>query len=158
MVTLVTGCNLSTRNQSSVQQTVKVHLWTIGSPFLKSEARSGLFEAKGYSTCHWLKDSPHCMDLKLRNFTILPETNSMQMHGGAFMQATLVPGLQEIEESVGSLRPKKFRRLIHMSQLKRKQVIIAELESRERMKKNGRVNLKRQRRAKFRKKLHKVQK
>lgn len=144
-------------NQTSVEKTVKVHLWTMGSPFLKSNEQAGLFQAKGYSLCHWLKDSPHCMDLKLRNFSVLPELNTMEVHGGAFMPARLVDGLKQIEESMGELRPKKFRRLIHLTEMRRSEAIAAELKSQEEMKKKGKLGFRKRRKAKFRKRLHKME-
>lgn len=129
----------------------------MGSPFLKSNERAGLFTAKGYSLCDWIKDSPHCMDLKLRNFSVLPEFNTMEVRDGAFMPARLVAALSQIEESMGELRPKKFRRLIHLSEMRRSEAIAAELKAKEQLKKKGKLAVKRRRRVKLRKRLHKIE-
>lgn len=149
-VTLTTGGKGCTSNQTSVEQTVKVHLWTMGSPFLRSE-RPGVFKSKGYSLCHWLKDSPHCMDLKLRNFAVLPEFNTMEVHNGAFMPARLVAGLQQIEQSMGELKPKKFRKLIHLTQMQRSEKIAAELKAKEEMMRKGLLDNKGRRKARVKK-------
>ncbi|KAI5055837.1 hypothetical protein GOP47_0029358 [Adiantum capillus-veneris] len=155
-VVLTTGGKGSTtHNETSIEQTIKVHLWTIGSPFLKSET-PGIFKSKGYSLCHWLKDSPHCMDLKLRNFAVLPEFNTMEVHNGAFMPVRLVAGLQQIEQSVGELRPKKFRKLIHLTQMQRADVIAAELKAKEEMIRKGLLDSKGRRKAWMRKRLRKM--
>lgn len=129
-VTLVTGCSRNTSNQLSVEQTIKVHLWTMGSPFLNSKIRTGVLVAKGHSLRMWLKDSSHCTNLELKNFSVLPEVNSMKAHNGAFMQAQLLPALQQIEETMGAIRPKKFCRLINLSEPKRNDALSAELQAR----------------------------
>ncbi|KAH7281144.1 hypothetical protein KP509_36G032400 [Ceratopteris richardii] len=154
IVTLTTGVRQFINNQTSVEKTVKVHLWTMGSPFLRS-GEAGVFKAKGYSLCHWLKDSPHCMDLKLRNFSVLPEFNTMEVHNGAFMLARLVPALQQIEQSIGELRPKKFRKLIHLTQMQRSDAIAAELKTREDMMRKGLLDDRGKRRMLARRRLRK---
>ncbi|MCO5570413.1 hypothetical protein L7F22_024134 [Adiantum nelumboides] len=154
-VMLVTGGKgCTSHNETSVEQTVKVHLWTMGSPFLRS-VTPGKFVSKGYSLCHWVKDSPHCMDLKLRNFAVLPEFNTMEVHNGAFMPARLVAGLQQIEQSVGELRPKKFRKVIHFTEMQRADVIAAELKAKEEMMRKGLLDNKGRRKAWVKKKLRK---
>ncbi|MCO5557628.1 hypothetical protein L7F22_011195 [Adiantum nelumboides] len=154
-VMLVTGGKgCTSHNETSVEQTVKVHLWTMGSPFLRS-VTPGKFVSKGYSFCHWVKDSPHCMDLKLRNFAVLPEFNTMEVHNGAFMPTRLVAGLQQIEQSVGELRPKKFRKVIHLTEMQRADVIAAELKAKEEMMRKGLLDNKGRRKAWVKRKLRK---
>lgn len=140
-VVLITGT--SEYNMVSLNSTLKACLWEIGSPFLPCKTRSGLLVAKAHSLRMWLKDSPFCLDLELKDAPALPESNSMQLIDGCFLRRGLVPAFKEINEKLGLVRPKKFARLALLSDEKREKVIQADLEGRkeklEKMKKRGKV-------------------
>ena len=126
-VVLITGS--SEYNSVSLNKTLKACLWEMGSPFLPCKTRSGLLVAKAHSLRMWLKDSPFCLDLELRDGRSLPELNSMRLVDGCFLRRGLVPAFKEITEKLGSvLRPKKFSRLAMLSNERRGQVIEADIE------------------------------
>ncbi|CAM8950930.1 unnamed protein product [Rhodiola kirilowii] len=79
-VVLITGT--SDYNSVSLNRTLKAYLWEMGSPFLPCKTRSGLLVAKTHSLRMWLKDSPFCFDLELREAPSLPELNIMQLMDG----------------------------------------------------------------------------
>ncbi|PON99411.1 Pentatricopeptide repeat [Trema orientale] len=137
-VVLITGT--SEYNSISLNGTLKACLWEMGSPFLPCRTRTGLLVAKAHSLRMWLKDSPFCLDLELKNAPSLPESNSMQLINGCFLRRGLVPAFKEINERLGLVRPKKFSRLAMLSDEKRAKVIEADIEGRkqklEKMKKN----------------------
>lgn len=141
-VVLITGT--SEYNMVSLNSTLKACLWEIGSPFLPCKTRSGLLVAKAHSLRMWLKDSPFCLDLELKDAPALPESNSMQLIDGCFLRRGLVPAFKEINEKLGLVRPKKFARLALLSDEKREKVIQADIEGRkqklEKMKKRGKVD------------------
>ncbi|KAJ4950326.1 hypothetical protein NE237_027158 [Protea cynaroides] len=138
-VVLITGT--AEYNMVSLNKTLKAFLWEMGSPFLPCRTRTGLLVAKGHSLRMWLKDSPFCLDLELKDAPFLPESNSMQLSEGCFMRSCLVPVFKEIHERLGHVRPKKFARLALLSDEKRDKVIQADLEGRkeklEKLKKRG---------------------
>lgn len=78
----------------------------------------------------WLKDSPFCLDLELKNRPSLPEMNSMQLIEGCFIRRGLVPAFKEINERLGPVNPRKFARLAMLSNEKREKVIQADIEGR----------------------------
>lgn len=137
-VVLITGT--SEYNSVSLNSTLKACLWEMGSPFLPCKTRTGLLIAKAHSLRMWLKDSPFCLDLELKDAPSLPECNSMQLIDGCFLRRGLVPAFKEINERLGLVRPKKFSRLAMLSDEKRAKVIEADIEGRkqklEKMKKN----------------------
>ena len=141
-VVLITGT--SEYNMVSLNSTLKACLWEIGSPFLPCKTRSGLLVAKAHSLRMWLKDSPFCLDLELKDAPALPESNSIQLIDGCFLRRGLVPAFKEINEKLGLVRPKKFARLALLSDEKREKVIQADIEGRkeklEKMKKRGKVD------------------
>lgn len=138
-VVLITGT--SEYNMVSLNSTLKACLWEMGSPFLPCKTRSGLLVAKAHSLRMWLKDSPFCLDLELKDAPSLPESNSMQLIDGCFLRRGLVPAFKEITEKLGLVRPKKFARLALLSDEKREKVIEADIEGRkeklEKMKEKG---------------------
>ncbi|KAJ6377828.1 hypothetical protein OIU78_028118 [Salix suchowensis] len=105
-VVLITGT--AEYNMVSLDSTLKACLWEMGSPFLPCKSRSGLLIAKAHSLRMWLKDSPFCLDLELKNAPSLPESNSMQLIEGCFIRSGLVPAFKEINEKVGFVRPKEI--------------------------------------------------
>ena len=107
-VVLITG--VSEYNGVSLNSTLKAFLWEMGSPFLPCKTRSGLLIAKAHSLRMWLKDSPFCLDLELKNSVKLPVTNSMEVIEGCYIRCGLVPAFQDITERLGIVRPKKFAR------------------------------------------------
>ncbi|GMN59010.1 hypothetical protein TIFTF001_028114 [Ficus carica] len=113
----------------------------MGSPFLPCRTRTGLLVAKAHSLRMWLKDSPFCLDLELKDVPSLPEFNSMQLIDGCFLRRGLVPAFKEITEKLGIVRPKKFSRLAMLSDEKRAKVIEDDIDGRkqklEKIKKNG---------------------
>ncbi|GAV69281.1 PPR domain-containing protein/PPR_1 domain-containing protein/PPR_2 domain-containing protein/PPR_3 domain-containing protein [Cephalotus follicularis] len=127
-VVLVTGT--AEYNMVSLNSTLKAWLWEMGSPFLPSRTRSGLLIAKGHSLRMWLKDSPFCLDLELKDAPSLPEANSMQLIEGCFIRRGLVPAFKDITERLGLLNPKKFARLALLSEDKREKAIQADIEGR----------------------------
>ncbi|KAL6193813.1 hypothetical protein ACLB2K_034897 [Fragaria x ananassa] len=141
-VVLITGT--SEYNMVSLNSTLKTCLWEIGSPFLPCKTRSGLLVAKAHSLRMWLKDSPFCLDLELKDAPALPESNSMQLIDGCFLRRGLVPAFKEIKEKLELVRPKKFARLALLSDEKRERVIQADIEGRkeklEKMRKRGNVD------------------
>ncbi|KAJ7519578.1 hypothetical protein O6H91_20G044800 [Diphasiastrum complanatum] len=118
------------KNQASVSKTLKMHLWEMGSPFLSSKTREGILIAKGHSLRMWLKDSPYCMDLELRDILMLPKENSMQVNNGTFMRAEMIPVVKQIEGSMGTVHSKKFCRLVHLPDDKRADIIAADIKGR----------------------------
>ncbi|CAO2838272.1 unnamed protein product [Amaranthus hypochondriacus] len=144
-VVLITGT--AEYNLVSLNSTLKAYLWEMGSPFLPCRTRSGVLVAKAHSLRMWLKDSPFCFDLELKNAPSLPESNSMQLIDGCFMRRGLVPAFKDITERLGEVRPKKFARLALLSDEKREKAIMADIEGRkdklEKIKKKVGVNLKR---------------
>ncbi|KAF4384269.1 hypothetical protein F8388_010511 [Cannabis sativa] len=138
-VVLITGT--SEYNSISLNSTLKACLWEMGSPFLPCRTRTGLLIAKAHSLRMWLKDSPFCLDLELKDVPSLPESNSMQLIDGCFLRRGLVPAYKEISERLGLVRPKKFSRLAMLSDEKRAKVIEADIEGRrqklEKLKKNN---------------------
>nr|XP_043614234.1 pentatricopeptide repeat-containing protein At3g18110, chloroplastic [Erigeron canadensis] len=127
-VVLITG--VSEYNGVSLNSTLKAYLWEMGSPFLPCKTRSGLLVAKAHSLRMWLKDSPFCLDLELKNSVTLPETNSMELMDGCYIRRGLVPAFQDITERLGIIRPKKFARLALMSDEKRDKAIQADIDGR----------------------------
>lgn len=127
-VVLITGT--AEYNLISLEKTVRAYLWEMGSPFLPCKTRSGLLIAKAHSLRMWLKDSPFCMDLELKDATSLPESNSMRLSEGCFMRAGLVPVSKDIHERLGNVWPKKFARLALLSDEKRDKIIRADIEGR----------------------------
>ncbi|KAJ9546179.1 hypothetical protein OSB04_025886 [Centaurea solstitialis] len=127
-VVLITG--VSEYNDVSLNTTLKAYLWEMGSPFLPCKTRSGLLVAKAHSLRMWLKDSPFCLDLELKNSVTLPETNSMQLLDGCYIRCGLVPAFQDISARLGDVRPKKFARLALLSDEKRDKVIRADIDGR----------------------------
>lgn len=138
-VVLITGT--SEYNQVSLNNTLKAYLWEMGSPFLPCKTRTGLLVAKAHSLRMWLKDSPFCLDLELKNCSRLPEENSMQLIEGCYIRRGLVPAFKDITERLGLVRPKKFARLALLSDEKRDKAIEADIVGRkeklENMKKFG---------------------
>ncbi|KAL5562785.1 hypothetical protein UlMin_032532 [Ulmus minor] len=106
-------------NNFSLNSTLKACLWEMGSPFLSCRTRSGLLIAKAHSLRMWLKDSPFCLDLELKDAPSLPESNSMQLIEGCFLRRGLVPAFKEITERLGVIGPKKFSRLATLSDERR---------------------------------------
>ncbi|OVA18377.1 Pentatricopeptide repeat [Macleaya cordata] len=138
-VVLITGT--AEYNMISLNNTLKAYLWEMGSPFLPCKTRSGLLVAKAHSLRMWLKDSPFCLDLELKDAPSLPDSNSMQLSEGYFMRSGLVPVLKDIHERLGQVRPKKFARLALLSDEKREKAIQADIDGRreklEKMKERG---------------------
>lgn len=138
-VVLITGT--SEYNSISLNSTLKACLWEMGSPFLPCRTRTGLLVAKAHSLRSWVKDSPFCLDLELKDAPSLPEYNSMQLMEGCFLRRGLVPAFKEVTERLGIVRPKKFSRLAMLSDEKRTKAIEADIEGRkqklEKLKKNG---------------------
>ncbi|KAE8673725.1 Pentatricopeptide repeat-containing protein [Hibiscus syriacus] len=125
-VVLITGT--AEYNMVSLNSTLKACLWEMGSPFLPCKTRSGLLVAKAHSLRMWLKDSPFCLDLELKDAPLLPELNSMQLMERCFIRRGLVPAFKEITERLGLVRPKKFARLALLSDEKREKAIEADIE------------------------------
>ncbi|KAI4976399.1 hypothetical protein ZWY2020_050006 [Hordeum vulgare] len=154
-IVLVTG--EGEYNMVSLRKTIRAYLLEMGSPFLPCRARTGRFVAKFYSLKMWLKDSPFCMDLELKDAPALPKMNSMKLTEGYFMRAGLVSTFKDIHEQLGEVRPKKFSRLAMLSEESRAKFIKADIKGRkdklERIKEKGlviaRKSKKGPRRAKF---------
>ncbi|CAN0891005.1 Pentatricopeptide repeat-containing protein At3g18110, chloroplastic [Linum grandiflorum] len=129
MVVLITGT--AEYNMVSLSSTVKAYLWEMGSPFFPCRTRTGVLMAKAHSLKMWLKDSPFCLDLELKNSPELPDSNSMCVFEGCFMRRELVPAFKEITEKLGvKVRPKKFAQLAMLSPEKRESAIKADIEGR----------------------------
>ncbi|KAG8381646.1 hypothetical protein BUALT_Bualt06G0143200 [Buddleja alternifolia] len=127
-VVLITGT--AEYNKVSLNSTLKAYLWEMGSPFLPCKTRSGILVAKAHSLRAWLKDSPFCLDLELKDSPILPETNSMHLIEGCYIRRGLVPAFKDIKERLGQVTPRKFARLALLSDEKRERVIRADIEGR----------------------------
>ncbi|KAF5735418.1 pentatricopeptide repeat-containing protein [Tripterygium wilfordii] len=127
-VVLITGT--AEYNMVSLNSTIKACLWEMGSPFLPCKTRSGLLVAKAHSLRMWLKDSPFCLDLELKDASSLPESNSMQLIEGCFIRCGLVPAFKEISDRLGFIWPKKFARLALLPDNKRDAAIRADIEGR----------------------------
>jgi leucine-rich PPR motif-containing protein len=144
-VALITGT--AEYNMVSLDSTLKACLWEMGSPFLPCKTRSGLLIAKAHSLKMWLKDSPFCLDLELKNAPSLPESNSMQLIEGCFIRRGLVPAFKEINEKLGFVRPKKFAKFALLSDDRREKAIQVFIEGgkekKEKMKKRGELGRKR---------------
>jgi hypothetical protein len=149
-VVLITGA--SEYNQVSLNSTLKAYLWEMGSPFLPCKTRSGILVAKAHSLRMWLKDSPFCFDLELKNSATLPDKNSMQLIEGCYIRRGLVPAFKDINERLGQVTPKKFARLALLPDEKRDSVIRTDIECRkQRIAKLGKAGV-------FRKKSSRVKK
>ncbi|KAL5200748.1 hypothetical protein ABZP36_021951 [Zizania latifolia] len=154
-IVLVTG--EGEYNMVSLRKTIRAYLLEMGSPFLPCKSRSGRFVVKAYSLKMWLKDSPFCMDLQLKDVPTLPKMNSMKLTEGYFMRAGLVSVFKDIHERLGEVWPKKFSRLALLSEESRDKVIKADIQGRkeklEKIKRQGLAMAKRSkkgpRRAKF---------
>ncbi|KNA08900.1 hypothetical protein SOVF_158580 [Spinacia oleracea] len=144
-VVLITGT--AEYNMVSLNSTLKAYLWEMGSPFLPCRTRSGVLIAKAHSLRMWLKDSPFCFDLELKNAHALPQSNSMQLMEGCFMRRGLVPAFRDIAGRLGVVRPKKFARLALLSDEKREKAIQADIDGSkdklDKMKSKGGVIMKR---------------
>ncbi|GAB4826402.1 hypothetical protein Ancab_009267 [Ancistrocladus abbreviatus] len=144
-VVLITGA--SEYNMVSLNSTLKAYLWEMGSPFLPCKTRSGVLVAKAHSLRLWLKESPFCFDLELKDAPSLPHSNSMQLVEGCFIRHGLVPAFKDILMRLGEVRPKKFARLALLSDEKRDKTIRADIEGRReklgKMEKKGRHSLSR---------------
>lgn len=125
-VVLITGT--AEYNMVSLNSTLKACLWEMGSPFLPCKTRSGLLVAKAHSLRMWLKDSPFCLDLELKDAASLPESNSMKLIEGCFIRRGLLPAFKDITDRLGLVRPKKFARLALLSDEKRERAIRADIE------------------------------
>ncbi|KAF6168905.1 hypothetical protein GIB67_038402 [Kingdonia uniflora] len=138
-VVLITGT--AEYNMVSLNNTLKAYLWEIGSPFLPCKTCSGLLIAKAHSLRMWLKDSPFCLDLELKDAPSLPVSNSMQLSEGYFIRSGLAPVFKDVHERLGQVRPKKFARLALLTEEKREKVILADIKGRkeklEKMKERG---------------------
>ncbi|XP_047332859.1 pentatricopeptide repeat-containing protein At3g18110, chloroplastic [Impatiens glandulifera] len=128
-VVLITGN--SEYNGVSLNSTLKAYLWEMGSPFLPCKTRTGLLIAKAHSLRMWLKDSPYCLDLELKNNPSLPKLNSMRLLEGCFIRRGFIHAFNDISEKLGQIRPKKFARLALMTDEERDRVIQAELTGRQ---------------------------
>lgn len=120
-VVLITGT--AEYNMVSLDSTLKACLWEMGSPFLPCRTRNGVLVAKAHSLRMWLKDSPFCLDLELKDAPNLPELNSMQLVEGCFIRRGLVPAFKDITERLGIVSPKKFSRLALLPDDKRDKAI-----------------------------------
>ncbi|PIN03453.1 hypothetical protein CDL12_24019 [Handroanthus impetiginosus] len=127
-VVLITGT--AEYNKVSLNSTLKAYLWEMGSPFLPCKTRSGILVAKAHSLRLWLKDSPFCLDLELKDSPVLPEMNSMQLIEGCYIRRGLIPAYNDIKQRLGQVSPKKFARLALLSDEKRHKVIQADIEGR----------------------------
>ncbi|KAM7263340.1 hypothetical protein ACFE04_001023 [Oxalis oulophora] len=151
-VVLITG--MSEYNTVSLNKTIKAFLWEMGSPFLPCKTRSGVLVAKGHSLRMWLKDSPFCFDLELKDVANLPEQNSMQLIEGCLVRRGLVPAFKEINKRLGErVSPKKFARFALMADDKREKCIGDDIQGRreklEKMKKSGGFRMKKDSRRKY---------
>lgn len=150
-VVLITGA--SEYNKVSLNSTLKAYLWEMGSPFLPCKTRSGLLVAKAHSLRMWLKDSPFCFDLELRNSSHLPEMNSMQLIEGCYIRRGLVPAFKDINEKLGQVTPKKFSRLALLPDEKRGRVIRTSIDRHnQKIAKTGISGVLRKKSAQFRRK------
>lgn len=156
-VILVTGSSICS-NAVSVKKTLKAFLWEMGSPFYPSKLHTGIFVAKGHALCMWLKDSPFCLDLELKNCQSLPEYNSMDIYEGSLMRFEMVSIYRQIHEQLGKVTPKKFSRLALMTDEKREKAISAELKGRKEVleKRKGSIRLKKGRNFNLKQKRHRV--
>ncbi|KAI9082964.1 hypothetical protein K1719_035107 [Acacia pycnantha] len=127
-VVLITGT--AEYNMVSLNNTLKACLWEMGSLFLPCKTRTGVLVAKAHSLMMWLKDSPFCLDVELKDSPNLPKLNSMQLVGGCFIRRGLVLAFKEIKERLGIVSPKKFSRLALLPDDKRTKAIDADLEGR----------------------------
>ncbi|XP_061351098.1 pentatricopeptide repeat-containing protein At3g18110, chloroplastic [Gastrolobium bilobum] len=127
-VVLITGT--AEYNMVSLDSTLKACLWEMGSPFLPCKTRNGVLVAKAHSLRMWLKDSPFCLDLELKDSPSLPESNSMQLVEGCFIRRGLVPAFKDITERLGIVSPRKFSRLALLPDDKRVKAIQAYTDGR----------------------------
>ncbi|MED6204541.1 hypothetical protein PIB30_010093 [Stylosanthes scabra] len=122
-VVLITGT--AEYNMVSLNSTLKACLWEMGSPFLPCKTRHGVLVAKAHSLRMWLKDSPFCLDLELKDAPSLPELNSMRLIEGCCMRRGLVPAFKDITSRLEVVSPKKFSRLALLPDDKRDKAIHA---------------------------------
>ncbi|XP_051137994.1 pentatricopeptide repeat-containing protein At3g18110, chloroplastic [Andrographis paniculata] len=128
-VVLITGA--AEYNSVSLNRTLKAYLWEMGSPFLPCKTRDGVLVAKAHSLRMWLKDSPFCLDLELKDSPVLPALNSMEVVGGCFVRRGLVPAMEDIQEKLGNVRPNRFARLALLSDERREKAIKADIQGRQ---------------------------
>ncbi|XP_015964595.1 pentatricopeptide repeat-containing protein At3g18110, chloroplastic [Arachis duranensis] len=122
-VVLITGT--AEYNMVSLNSTLKACLWEMGSPFLPCKTRHGVLVAKAHSLRMWLKDSPFCLDLELKDAPGLPDLNSMRLIEGCFIRRGLVPAFKDITSRFEVVSPKKFSRLALLPDDKRDKAIHA---------------------------------
>uniref|UniRef100_A0A7C9AVM9 Uncharacterized protein n=2 Tax=Opuntia streptacantha TaxID=393608 RepID=A0A7C9AVM9_OPUST len=112
----------------SLNSTLKAFLWEMGAPFLPCKTRTGILVAKAHSLKMWLKDSPFCFDLELKNAPSVPQLNSMQLVEGCFIRRGLVPAFKDIISRLGEVYPKKFAKLALLSDQMREKAIQIDME------------------------------
>ena len=127
-VVLITGT--AEYNMVSLDSTLKACLWEMGSPFLPCKTRHGVLVAKAHSLRMWLKDSPFCLDLELKDAPSIPELNSVRLIEGCFIRRGLVPAFKDITERLEIVSPKKLSRLALLPDDKRDKAIHAYTEGR----------------------------
>ncbi|CAN6885893.1 unnamed protein product [Brassica oleracea] len=126
-VVLITGT--AEYNGISLDKTLKACLWEMGSPFLPCKTRTGLLVAKAHSLRMWLKDSPFCFHLELKDSVSLPESSSMELIDGCFIRRGLVTAFNHIKDRLGGfVSPKKFSRLALLPDEMRERVIKTDIE------------------------------
>ncbi|KAF2559251.1 hypothetical protein F2Q68_00017424 [Brassica cretica] len=126
-VVLITGT--AEYNGISLDKTLKACLWEMGSPFLPCKTRTGLLVAKAHSLRMWLKDSPFCFHLELKDSVSLPKSSSMELIDGCFIRRGLVTAFNHIKDRLGGfVSPKKFSRLALLPDEMRERVIKTDIE------------------------------
>ncbi|XP_017407985.1 pentatricopeptide repeat-containing protein At3g18110, chloroplastic [Vigna angularis] len=127
-VVLITGT--AEYNMVSLDSTMKAYLWEMGSPFLPCKTRQGVLVAKAHSLRMWLKESPFCLDLELKDAPNLPKSNSTRLIEGCLIRRGLVPAFKEITEKLEIVSPKKFSKLALLPDDQRSKTIEAYTEGR----------------------------
>jgi len=127
-VVLITGT--AEYNMVSLDSTMKAYLWEMASPFLPCKTRQGVLVAKAHSLRMWLKESPFCLDLELKDAPNLPRSNSMRLIEGCLIRRGLVPAFKEITEKLQIVSPKKFSKLALLPDDQRSKTIQAYTEGR----------------------------
>ncbi|KAK7406011.1 hypothetical protein VNO78_07625 [Psophocarpus tetragonolobus] len=127
-VVLITGT--AEYHMVSLDSTLKACLWEMGFSFLPGKTRHGVLVAKAHSLRMWLKDSPFCLDLELKDAPNLPKLNPMKLIEECFIRRGLVPTFKEITEKLEIVSPKKFSRLALLPDYQRSKTIEAYIEGR----------------------------
>lgn len=123
------GCR--NNNSLSLKKTIFYYLREMGAPFrisknTNSTKNSGVFLGPGHTVFRWIKDSPQCWDLELRDEKLITEKSLTVLYGNALVSQKVSKVLEELEKhGMEKVSIKVFSRLCRISDEKRQKYIEA---------------------------------